>query len=427
MSRGWKQLLLVILLLAALTGRFAAPSAAQTEGDATPDPVPAPVADPIVDWRFGVIESHQAPGHARNLGAAWTRVRFNWADVQAGGPDTWTPEISDAELAEQLDAGRLMVGLLIGIPAWARDENRLPKGLYLPLDDPGNRWAAFVRQAVARYGGEIDHWVIWNEPDIWDPNALGHTWDGSEADFAQLLRVAYLSAHEVNPNVVIHLPAFTYFWDANYGREQYIGRLFDALLADPQAAANNYYFDALTAHLYFNPDLIYNIIRTFDDIRTAKGLPHKPIWLMETNAPPIDDPLWPVENWTLAVTEVEQAFFMPQMVAAALAAGAERIGVYKLKDVDSDQGANPEPFGLIRSDGTRRLAFNSYRTTMEFLAAAEGALVERWDAVAQVRVDQPDRTTTVLFSRLPAPQVAEVTAIAERAFLVDPLTRGAFF
>jgi hypothetical protein len=84
----------------------------------------------------------------------------------------------------------------------------------------------------------------------------------------------------------------------------------------------------------------------------------KPIWLMETNAPPINDPTWPVPNWTLSVTLDEQAAFMPQVLASALAAGAERIAIYKLKDTADDRAANPEPFGLIRADGSRRPAYH---------------------------------------------------------------------
>jgi hypothetical protein len=416
--------MIIIMALAALLAAVGRPAGAQ---DATPTPSPTAAADLIVDWRYGVVESYEAPGHARNLGAAWTRVRFQWAEMQGEGPQSWNPPVSDEVIAEQEEAGRLIVGLLIGIPEWARDENDLPRGLYEPIDSAANTWAGFVREIVARYAGTIDHWVIWNEPDIWDETALGHTWDGSEADFARLLKVAYLVAHEVNDDVVIHLPAFTYFWDFNYGREQYLGRLLDAILADPDAVANNYYFDVMTAHLYFNPDRVYNIIREFEEIRAAKGIPHKPLWLMETNAPPVDDPRWPVQDVTLSVTLGEQAFYMPQVLAAGLAAGAERIAIYKLKDNETDREANPEPFGLVRDDGTRRPAFDAYRTAMEFLSNVETTTVERWDAVGQIRVEQPDRTTTVLFSRLPAEQTATVDAIAEQAFLVDTFNSRRIF
>ncbi|RMG92644.1 MAG: hypothetical protein D6706_16545 [Chloroflexi bacterium] len=367
----------------------------------------------VIDWRFGVIESYESPADASALGVAWTRVRFHWAEIQAGGPDTWTPSVSDAQINGEINAGRMVVGLLIGIPAWARDANGLPVGLWLPYDDPGNTWATFVREAVGRYNGRINHWIIWNEPDIGDPSAPGHTWNGTIEDFFQLQRTAYLAAKSVNPNVTIHLAAFTHFWDPGY-----FNRFLDVVATDPAAASNNYYFDVATAHLYFQPNSIYDIIQSFYGAMGAHGI-WKPIWLVETNAPPIDDPAWPVPNWTLSVTQHEQAAFMPQALASALAAGAQRIAIYKLKDVPADRAANPEPFGLVRMDGSRRPAFTTYQVAIQYLAGMTGVQRERWDAVGQIRIEQGEKTTTVLFARLPAPQVAEVMATAETAVLVD--------
>lgn len=374
------------------------------------------------DWRFGIVESHEDPRQATKAGAGWTRVRFHWKHIWGDSADNWEPPISDEALEAELEAGREVVGLLIGTPDWVRDERLLPSGLWLSPDDPDNLWATFVRQAVSRYAGRIDHWIIWNEPDIWDKSAPGHTWDGDVADFAQLMRVAYHVAKEANPDAVVHLAAFTYFWDANFQREQYFERLLTELESDPEAAANGYYFDVATAHLYFQPNLIYDIITEFRQIMAAHGL-DKPIWLVETNAPPVDDPDWPVPEYTLAVTLEEQAAFMPQAMAAALAAGAERIAVYKLRDLESDAGANPEPFGLLRADGSARPAFDSYRVAVRYLAGARAATRERWNEVGQIRLDQGEGetafTTTVLFSRLPAPQTAQVAATGDEAVLVD--------
>ena len=105
-----------------------------------------------------------------------------------------------------------LIGLLIGIPEWARDAHGLPQGLWLDHDDPANLWAVFVRETAGRYAGRIDHWIIWNEPDI-DETEVAHSWNGSVDDFYQLQRVAYIAAKEANPHAVIHLPAFTYWAD----------------------------------------------------------------------------------------------------------------------------------------------------------------------------------------------------------------------
>jgi hypothetical protein len=270
---------------------------------------------------------------------------------------------------------------------------------------------------VTRYKGRIDHWIIWNEPDIRE-GELGHTWDGTVADFAQLQRVAYLTAKKANPESVIHLAAFTYWSDYYAGSEQYMARLLDEIMTDSEAVDRNYYFDIASAHLYFQPDQIYDLLGQFIDIMRERDL-NQSIWLVETNAPPKNDPAWLVPNWTLSVTELEQAAYMPQALAAALAAGAERIAVYKLKDSESDRQANPEPFGLVRQDGSERPAFATYRLATDYLENSIRAERERWDEVGQIRVEQPGQTTTVVFSRLPAWQQASVLATSESALLVD--------
>lgn len=377
---------------------------------------------------FGVIESYEAADQAGDLNISWTRMQFHWGELQPNNADEWevtsSTEGEDSETVyDQIDAEirakREVTGLLIGIPDWARDEDDLPQGLWLPHDDPNNLWANFVRETVTRYDGRITHWTIWNEPDI-DHTELAHTWDGDVDDFAQLQRVAYLVAKEANPDAVIHLPAFTYWADFNAGREQYMARLLDSIMADPEAADHNYYFDVATAHIYFQPNQIYDLLQLFQQIMADRGL-EKPIWLAETNAPPFDDQYWRVENPTLTVGIDEQANFIPQALAAAMAAGAERIALFKLKDTESDKLANPEPFGLLRRDGSRRPAFYAYRTATNLLANGETTTRERWDSVGQIRIDQPslEQSTTLLFSRLPSTQTAKIPATADRAYLRD--------
>ncbi|MFK7801383.1 MAG: hypothetical protein AB8G95_07115 [Anaerolineae bacterium] len=371
-----------------------------------------------VDWRFGIVETYEDPAAAGASGAAWTRVRFQWAEVQSAGEGTWNhPTVSDAQIANEAAAGRRVVGLLIGIPDWA-NENGLPRGLYLPPEDPGNTWATFVRTSVSRYNGTINNWIIWNEPDVWDQNAPGHTWNGSVDDFVQLQKVAYLVAKETNPNSTVHLSAFTWFWDANYGKPQYMGRMLDKIIAEPGAAENNYYFDVATAHLYFQPGVVYDIVGGFYSIMNSRGI-SKPIWIVETNAPPDDDPAWPVPNFTFKVSLEEQARYMPQVMALGLAAGAQRIAIYKLKDKDSDVGANPEPFGLVRRDGSRRPAFNTYRIAVNYMSGVQKAQRVQWDDVGVVKLTQENKTTHVMFTRTQGDRLVQVEATANTAVLAD--------
>ena len=75
----------------------------------------------------------------------------------------------------------------------------MPANLYLPFDDPKNYWGQFMYKLASRYASQINYWVIWNEPDLYDDKIL-YTWDGSISDMYQLVKVAYLAVKKANPN-----------------------------------------------------------------------------------------------------------------------------------------------------------------------------------------------------------------------------------
>jgi len=358
----------------------------------------------IPDPRFGVVEAHQAPQAATVLGAGWTRVTFEWNRIQPSSAEEWmSVPISDQTISSELAQGRQIVGLLNTTPGWATDAAigpGVPKGLYLPTDDPNNLWAGYVRTIVARYAGRIDHWTIWNEPDI-PTNSPDMSWGGSVDDFVRLLEVAYTVARETNPGAVIHMAAVTHWHD-----EHWFGTFLDALLSKPGAAGNGYYFDVVTLHLYHEPEKIYEVTSHYRRMIHGRGI-YKPIWIAETNA------------YLSRVSPEEQAFFIFQAFSLEIAAGADRIAVYKMADVETDQAADPEPFGLVRMDGSRRPAFTAYQMATTYLAGFRGALWERRDAISLVTVDRGNRTTTVVWARTPESQTAMIPARKTRALLVD--------
>jgi hypothetical protein len=365
---------------------------------------PATVTAAGPDYRFGVVEAYAAPDAATALGAGWTRVTFEWNRIQPNSPDEWivTP-INDPILTNELIQGREVVGLLITTPGWATDVGigpGVPQGLYLPTDDPNNRWATFVRTIVSMYAGRIDHWTIWNEPEI-PPGSPDMTWGGSIEDFIQLLSVAYTVANETNPNAVIHLPAITHWHN-----EHWFGQFLDALVADPNAVINNYYFDVATLHLYHEPEKIYDITTHYYQLMHNRGI-YKPFWMAETNV------------YLSRVSEDEQAFLLVQAFSLEIAAGVERIAVYKMADTTTDQAADPEPFGLVRMDGTRRPAFTAYQVAANYLAGFRGGTWDRRDEISLVTIDRGDKTTTVVWARTPEPQTAVVAARTTRALVVD--------
>jgi len=379
-------------------------------------------ADPNIDPRFGVVQAFEAPQAADEVEVGWERLFFSWADLQPNGPEDWNPAypyFDEAIIDDERQAGRELVGLLINTPPWAGDENgfaSVPRGLYLPYDDPRNTWGQFVRRIVGRYAGRIDRWIIWNEPDIWDASHPARTWSGSVQDYYRLLQVAYLAAKEVNPEVQIHLAGFTYWWDVNYGRRPYLLRFLDVVAHDATAADHDYYFDVATVHAYFQPEQVYDLVRFTREALLAHGI-DKPVWVNETNAPPSNDPKSPIHGPLFPVRLDEQPAFIVQAFAMAFAAGAERVELYKM--VDEAQLISGEPYGLLRHDGSRRPALKAFDVVTDTFARFTRATLQRAGPVNAVFLHRGRETTTVLWNRSSREVWVELPAAAPGGVVVD--------
>ena len=412
MSRIFSYLTVIGLLLSFVLSFCVAPAQAQRGGDR----------------RFGVVDAFDNSAAASKLGAGWTRIRFQWNVIQPNDSGQWNDAALEAVVNSEVAAGREVVGLIVNTPPWAlKDGNKagVPAGMELPAENPQNLWATFMRRLVAKYAGRVNHWIIWNEPDIWDAKYPGQTWGGSADDFLQFQRIAYTVSKAANPNAVIHLAGFTFWWDAQYNRTPFFQRFLDALKKDPNAAANNYYFDVVTSHQYFRPDTVYDLTVWHHTMMRAYGF-DKPVWLVETNAAPSLDPTWLAPNSQFKITLDEQGAFIVQAFAMGLAAGAERIAVYKMADTPGDKAANPEPFGLVRLDGSQRPAFAAFQTAATYLSGFRSATLDRRDEVVQVTVNRGTQTTTVLWSRVPSPQRVALGARAGSALVVDSRTGAAW-
>ncbi|MCS6845507.1 MAG: hypothetical protein NZ528_14500 [Caldilineales bacterium] len=392
-----------------------------------PAPAAAGEQPPTPDPRFGIVETFVNPEAATAAGAGYTRVILRWDVIQPTGPADWQPaNVPDPLIAGELAAGRQVMGLLIGTPAWAVSPHvpavpGEPASIAVP--DMAH-WEAFVRRVAQHYRGRIGHWVIWNEPDVWMAGHPGRTWAGSEADYSALLKTAYLAIKGVDPDMVVAMAGLTYYWDWSHGRRRYLDRLLDIIVSDPDAARHGYYFDAVVYHLYFTPMQIVSVLEETWATLARRGIAGKQVWINETNAPPSDDPLEP--PWStpaFRVSLAEQAAFILQAHALAFAAGAGRVEVYKLRNT-ADHPESIEPFGLLRGDNSPRPAFWAYQTATRYLGGFRHAYRQQLGPVQAVTFDRRDATTTVLWTTGRAPATARVAAISPQALLVDELGRS---
>jgi len=307
------------------------------------------------------------------------------------------------------------VGLLKNTPAWATDGepfSGVPRGLYLPVDDPDNLWAGYVRKVVEYYAPRgVHHWIVWNEPEI-DAGVYGHEFSGTPADYFQLLKVAYLVAKKEDPQSVIHLAGWSYWHDP-----QWLDKFLRVATADPDAATNNTYFDVVTLHIYFRVETVEQLINETWDIQERYGI-RKPIWVNETNASPNLDPLWPVERPSFQVDLEQQAWYVVQAHALAYGAQAARVGVYKLLDILLPPGG--ESFGILRPDGSRRPAFDAYQTTVRYLSGFTYPVGRQQTRnFYSFTFNRPEGVTRVLWARRDVAVTVHVPALADEALLVS--------
>lgn len=369
-----------------------------------------------VDPRFGIIESFWEADEAAEARVGWDRILFYWNEIQPTGPDDWnTLHVLEEWLDEARAQDRVVTGLLKNTPAWATDGtpfSGVPRGLYLPVDDPDNLWAGYVRKVVEYYAPlGVHHWIVWNEPEI-ESGVYGHEFSGSTADYYRLLKVAYLVAKEHDPQAVIHLAGWSYWHDPGWLRQ-----FLQIATADPEAKANNYFFDVITLHIYFRVETVEQLVEETWDIQERFGL-QKPIWINETNASPNLDPLWPVERPNFQVDLEQQAWYIVQAHALGFGARSARIGVYKLLDVLLPPGG--ESFGILRPDGSRRPAFEAYQTTVRNLQGFTYPVGRQQSrSYYAFTFNRPQGVTRILWARTQTDVTLRVPALADEALLVS--------
>jgi hypothetical protein len=340
----------------------------------------APFIAPLRDSRFGVAEGFKDSALMAELHAGWERVVVPWDQVQPTGPGDFShlgTTLSADRVRSEVSRGIRLAAVLQFTPDWAQadpsaGQRSVPKNLDLPFDDPQNYWGRFVYETVRAYAGQIDDWIIWNEPDFraGDPSGGAYTWAGTDEQFARLLAVGYLAAKKANPSAVVSFPATSYWVEelSNPRRTPFYERLLRILSADPRAAEHSFYHDAVALNLYRSPDDVYRVHSLFEAIQRRYGI-QRPVWLTEMNAMPTDDGQIACADRQLNVpfktTLDQQAAFAVQGFALAAAAGYQHAEFYDMQDGNTCE----EPaWGLVRADGSRRPVAEAMRTALNYFS-----------------------------------------------------------
>lgn len=378
-------------------------------------PVHLPPVKPSIEM-LGVADAYLQSDLAWNAGVRWQRVLFYWDAIQPEWNGQSMPNrfVSDEIIKHELDRGSKMVGIIGNPPRWATGEGSVPKNLDLPVDHTDNSWARITRQLAQTYAGRIDTWIVWNEPDI-RPGQTGSTWNGTDAEYWQLLKTAYKSIKAANPKATVAIAGTTYWADAREGRKLFFERVLEVGANDPEAKANGFFFDVVPYHIYSSPYKVYEVARTYQQVMAKFGL-NKPLWLTETNVVPADDPHAGVPRAGARGSLEEQASFAIQTVALARAAGVEKVQFYKMQDGPIEGG---EPYGLVRNDGTLRPAYVALQAAAKYLLGPGRVTYTPKDGVAQVVIDNGRQRTTVAWAMRPTATDARVPQMGTKAIAVD--------
>ena len=153
------------------------------------------LTDEVESWKI-----QKTLAMVRELGTPWIVEYFPWAYIEPeSGAYDWRH--SDLVVEHARNQGLTVIARLGLVPSWARPD---PEELETTLTylDPAQYpdFARFVGAFVARYRGQVEHVIIWNEPN------LSFEWGYRDVDplgYTALLRAAYEAAHGANPEIVV--------------------------------------------------------------------------------------------------------------------------------------------------------------------------------------------------------------------------------
>jgi len=404
-----------------------------------------------VDSFAGVCYAHYyGPGNrpflslTHNAGARHDRVDFRWDSIRTNGYSGY-----DSLVDDELSAGIDLIGILMATPAEFRQPGcdptaglgsaasvspgQRPPGWYIPEtggvsilaiagSDPGacpptglyntwtvdnfngNHWAEYVYTTVLRYENRVKYWEMWNEVE-WS-----WFWMGTDAEYAQLLKVGYQATKAACPDCTVLFAGLHYWADPTF-----FERVLDILNDDSAASANNYFFDVMSVHLYSRSSNTYDVVNHIRS-RMNVHVPAHPIWLTETGVSVYDGD-YPGERFEYSAAETEAAAYLIQSYANAIAAGVERYHWFRVHD-----DVMSKHFGLTHDENYLRPAYVAYQVAATYLISP--TFTTRVPTGSHLRVTlwgTPRGKASVLWNASPTAGDYVLPATIETATLVDRL------
>jgi hypothetical protein len=180
----------------------------------------------------------------REMGASTIVEFFPWSYAEnIEGRYDWTS--FDRVVRHARHQGLRIIARMGLVPGWARPPEHETRTTQNTLPEESiDEFARFVSDFAARYAGDIEHIIIWNEPN------LAFEWGYAFVDpagYVRVLQALYAPVHAANPNVTLLAGALAPTLEPvgspnGLNDILYLRAMYEAGAAD--------YFDALAVHTY---------------------------------------------------------------------------------------------------------------------------------------------------------------------------------
>jgi hypothetical protein len=302
---------------------------------------------------------------AANVG--WVRINIPWREVnpQRG---SWSWNNTDAMVRSARAKGLKVLAILSTAPVWAGSNDNGTR----PPSQIGY-WQQYVRRVAARYGGRIQAYEIWNEPNL-ENDGPGVGWDGdlwSFPRYADYLRAAAIQIRKYAPGTLVVGPVTS---SQSNGRTVDVFRQLEEVVY-PDGPAGSF-LDVVSFHGNARDD--QSVLDVLAQIEAQLGI------LQGRNPSNAVKPLWLTElGWRVGggVSEEAQRDRVRNAVEALTGSGGYLPGcelcpgppvnslfkwtaVFLYKDVDS----GGETRGIYRQDRTKRPVITDYLARLPFPA-----------------------------------------------------------
>jgi len=391
-------------------GRATRPTLLKTDGALAIGPTATGFAFALDDLRIydRVLAPNQAADRAQGLDTDTAPIaRYDFEDEDESIRDSvgesdgaLAPSPTDSVVADCRRHGISVLGLVGFPPRWASTAPADTERFSLYEPDPA-QFENYCREVAARYKGRVDHWEIWNEPNIsvfWEPEPNADA-------YARTLAAGYRGCKTGNPDCnVLGVSLAGGAWP----RLQFVEDVF--------AAGGGANMDLLSLHPYRQPrtpeatDLTGDMQDAADITRKYES--PKQLWLTEIG--------WPTQMGRHGSSEAFEALMVPRSFIEAFACDAvDKVLWFRFHDGGWDPSYMEHHTGLVRRDLTPKPAYFAYRSMA--LALEGQRLARRLDAGLGVRAyvfEGDGKRTLALWAPDESVPVA-VSGLAEGASRID--------